>query len=64
MAATPITEAVATKPTPMSSPYIINRVLLSPILIPILKDNVIHIPGVIDTTKKVGIKIARIDKFI
>jgi hypothetical protein len=31
---------------------------------PILKDKVMHIPGVIDTKKKVGMKIAKIDKFI
>jgi hypothetical protein len=29
-----------------------------------LNDNVIHIPGVIETKKKVGINIAKIDKLI
>jgi len=29
-----------------------------------LKDSVIHIPGVIETKKNVGIKIAKIDKLI
>ena len=42
----------------------INIVFLSPILIPILKDRVIHIPGVIDTKKKVGIKIAKIERLM
>lgn len=41
-----------------------NIVFLIPVLIPILKDSVIHIPGVIDTIKKVGINIAKIDKLI
>ena len=61
--ATPITEESATIPTPTSSPAIILNVLLSPMLIPRLIDRAIHIPGVSDTRKNVGIKITNIDKF-
>lgn len=58
MLATPITAAVATNATPMSSPIIIHRVRRTPMLIPRVMASVMHMPGVIETKKKVGINTA------
>lgn len=53
---TPMTDAVATIATPINSPHIIHSVFRTPIDMPKVIAKVIHIPGVIDTIKKVGIK--------
>ena len=42
---------------PKSSPAIIHRVRRYPILIPNVRARVIHIPGVIETKKKVGMNM-------
>ena len=55
MAETPMTDAIATIVTPNNSPHIIHKVFRIPIDIPRVMAKVIHIPGVIDTMKKVGI---------
>ena len=55
-AATPITTKMATKPTPMSSPNIIHIVRRIPTVIPKVSAKVMHMPGVTETKKKVGIK--------
>ena len=55
--AIPNTEATATVATPNSSPYIIQNVFLTPMVIPKLMAKVIHMPGVMLTIKNVGIKI-------
>ena len=60
--ATPNTAAMATIATPMSSPIIIHMVRRTPMLMPRVIANVMHIPGVIETKKKVGIKTARTAK--
>ena len=50
-----MTDDIATMATPINSPHIIHNVFLIPIDIPSTIAKVIHIPGVIDTIKKVGI---------
>ena len=60
--ATPSTEATATVATPNSSPYIIQNVFLTPMVIPKLIASVIHMPGVKLTIKNVGIN--RLSKVI
>ena len=64
IAATPTTEESATMATPISSPAIIKKVRLSPTLMPKLIAKVMHIPGVTETKKKVGINNAMIEKSI
>ena len=59
MAATPITDSTETSPTPISSPHIMCRVRRTPRLIPSVIDRVMHMPGVTETKKKVGINRAR-----
>ena len=54
--AIPVADNVAIIATPISSPVIIYIVLFNPIPIPILRAKNIHIPGVIETKKNVGIK--------
>ena len=56
MAETPTTDAIATMATPNNSPHIIHNVFLIPIDMPSVMAKVMHIPGVIETIKKVGIK--------
>jgi len=60
----PTTLAIATIATPTNSPSIMNIALLCPILNPKLRESVIHIPGVNETKKNVGIKTNKIEKFI
>ena len=52
--ATPTAAAVATRATPTSSPAIIHRARRTPMVMPNDNASVIHMPGVMDTTKKVG----------
>ena len=54
-----MTTDMATKPTPISSPNIIHMVRRIPTVIPKVKAKVIHIPGVTETKKKVGIRANR-----
>ena len=58
--ATPTTAAMDTRPTPRSSPHIIHSVRFTPTVIPNVIERVMHIPGVAETKKKVGIKRARL----
>jgi len=58
-AATPITDSTDTRPTPMSSPHIMCRVRRTPRLMPRVIARVMHMPGVTETKKNVGINSAR-----
>ncbi|GGE73643.1 hypothetical protein GCM10011533_27590 [Streptosporangium jomthongense] len=56
-------EAAATIATPASSPAIIHIALRTPIVIPSDSARVIHMPGVIETIKNVGINADNSDGF-
>jgi hypothetical protein len=64
MAAIPTTDEIATKATPISSPHIKCNDRFTPMVIPIVMDKVMHIPGVIETKKKVGMKTESSAKFM
>jgi len=55
MAATPKAAEQATTATPNSSPHIMYIAFFTPIDIPNVNASNIHIPGVMETKKKVGI---------
>ena len=57
--ATPNTAAMATMANPMRYPILIHMVRRTPMLIPRVIANVIHMPGLIEKKNKVGIKTAR-----
>ncbi|GKQ66892.1 hypothetical protein KAM344_20570 [Aeromonas caviae] len=58
-AATPTTDNTETRPTPTSSPHIMCKVRRTPRLMPRVIARVMHIPGVTETKKNVGIKSAK-----
>ena len=63
IAATPMIDADATSPTPSSSPGIIHRVRFTPIVIPSVMERVMHIPGVRETRKNVGMSMVIVAEF-
>lgn len=54
--ATPTADVAATRPTPSNSPLIIHIARRTPTVMPSDNASVMHMPGVMETTKKVGMK--------